>query len=228
MLQVKLQMYTPWSLCLLLHQASMTMVYSCSHSTKETRVTSPGLKLILAGRATQRSRSSWSVFTYPLKRMSTLILPLLLRIKLIIPHSSPFNLHYANLIPLRNNSSTHYYKASIPLSSSSSNEEIPLTVNTAYNHLTSPKPATLPQEAANQGMYWQGDLLGGAVVSPSDTLTRDRVVVRVKWVRIPCLLWVYPKKSQPFHLFVDAPPRERLRISYQSVGLLLTQLVRRL
>ncbi|KAK9895875.1 Ribophorin I [Cystobasidium minutum MCA 4210] len=79
-----------------------------------------------------------------------------------------------------NESGTQYYKAILPSSAASSGEDIALSVQTAFNHYTSPKPATLPQEAANQGMEWESDLLGGHIVNPSDDLPKDSIKVRVK------------------------------------------------
>lgn len=75
---------------------------------------------------------------------------------------------------------TQYYKATLPASSNDNNNEISLSVHTTFNHYTTPKPATLPQEAANQGMYWEGDLLGGHIVNPSDELIKESIKVRVK------------------------------------------------
>jgi len=71
-----------------------------------------------------------------------------------------------------------YYTLQLPTSSDTT-----LTIQTSYNHLTVPKPATLPQEAANQGMYWERDLLAGsqlALATDGVQLPAESVKIRVK------------------------------------------------
>ena len=75
------------------------------------------------------------------------------------------------------------YAVEIPSSASSAGEET-VTINQVYVHAAVPKPATLAQDAVNQGLYWQGDLLDGAAAAFSQELPADAVKVRVKWVSL--------------------------------------------
>lgn len=54
----------------------------------------------------------------------------------------------------------HYYEVNPPFAKA--NEEVVLSLNYQYVHLTHPKPTRLSQkDGLKQGMVWIGDLLGG-------------------------------------------------------------------
>jgi oligosaccharyltransferase complex subunit alpha (ribophorin I) len=73
------------------------------------------------------------------------------------------------------------YAVDIPSSASLSSEET-VTLTEVYVHAAVPKPPTLPQDAQNQGLYWQGDLLAGAAAALTQQLPAEAVKIRVKWV----------------------------------------------
>jgi len=94
--------------------------------------------------------------------------------------TSPLSMVLLCVIPLVTtfNRGPVYYTLQLPTSSDTT-----LTIQTSYNHLTVPKPATLPQEAANQGMYWERDLLAGsqlALATDGVQLPAESVKIRVK------------------------------------------------
>lgn len=75
----------------------------------------------------------------------------------------------------------HYYQVNPPQST----DDVVLTINYQYVHLTSPKPDRLSQQdGLKQGMVWEADLLGGFGSIPYALADNLEVKVKVMWVSL--------------------------------------------
>ena len=85
-------------------------------------------------------------------------------------------------LALANRSRRAYFYAVDIAGAASQAEEATVTITTVYTHASTPLPETISQESQAQGMYWHGDLLGGAIrgLPEGDSIRSGEVKIRVK------------------------------------------------
>ena len=125
------------------------------------------------------------------------------------------------------NRSAYFYAAQLsPAQEGAAAAATTVTVHAVYNHASIAKPATVPQDAVSQGMYWRGDLLGGAAAGLVDPLQPGKVQVKVKCVHLLHLLsdslphcsWGRADRHVELKLPTERPRRARQKSSCQPAG----------